>query len=59
MHFIPGLQMRVHENIEIVGIDVSEIAEPAYHYVSLNTELRPPTPPVGDDIELGQLQGRN
>ena len=60
MHFTPGLQMRVHEDTEIEGIDLSGIAEPAYNYVSLDTKLRPAiSRPVGDDIELNQRGGNN
>ncbi|KIJ95401.1 hypothetical protein K443DRAFT_11410 [Laccaria amethystina LaAM-08-1] len=52
MHFIPGLRVRVHEDIEVLGIDVCEIAEPPYNYVCLKTELKPSSSdPVADNME--------
>ncbi|KIK67922.1 hypothetical protein GYMLUDRAFT_36730 [Collybiopsis luxurians FD-317 M1] len=41
MHFIPGLRLRVPEDIEILGIDESEMGEFAYDYVSIDPELKP------------------
>lgn len=52
MDRIPGLQLRVHNDTEIVGIDGCEIAEPPYNYVSLGSELKPsPSDPVTDNVE--------
>ncbi len=39
MHFIPGLRLRVSEEVEILGIDDAEIGEFAYDYVGLEQEL--------------------
>jgi Amt family ammonium transporter len=52
MHYIPGLRIRVHEDIEVLGIDVCEISEPPYNYVCLKTELKPSSSdPVADNME--------
>jgi len=40
MHFIPGLRMRVSEDVEILGIDESDMGEFAYDYVAIEPELR-------------------
>lgn len=39
MHFIPGLELRVTENVEILGIDDAEMGEFAYDYVGLDQEI--------------------
>ncbi len=39
MHFIPGLRLRVTEEVEIVGIDDAEMGEFAYDYVGLEQEI--------------------
>lgn len=40
MHFIPGLRIRVSEDVEILGIDESDMGEFAYDYVSIEPELK-------------------
>lgn len=36
MHFIPGLRLRVSEEIEMIGMDDGEMGEFAYDYVGLD-----------------------
>lgn len=60
MHYIPGLRIRVDKDTEIVGIDLCEITEPPYNYVSLDTELRPSfAHPVADNTEPDRREGNN
>jgi Amt family ammonium transporter len=47
MNLIPGLQLRVKEESEIVGIDDAEIGEFAYDYVELTRE-------VNNDMSAGE-----
>jgi Amt family ammonium transporter len=46
MHYIPGLELRVTEEAEILGIDDAEMGEFAYDYVGLEQE-------IGHTLDLG------
>lgn len=52
MHFIPGLELRVPEETEIIGIDECEMGEFAYDYVGLETELKPYNREVPETIHM-------
>jgi Amt family ammonium transporter len=43
MHFIPGLRVRVSEDVEILGIDEADMGEFAYDYIAMEPELKPTT----------------